>query len=156
MARNKGVFVRPRLDWVLDKLGAGGALTAAGGAGIFSQVSLFNDATPSVAFAVYFIYIGGATNTAVVNVTVGQGSFGAKIRAGQSIISNGPAVGGSIFGGTNATMQGNILLSFFNGNLGQQVFSVTPIYILASGYSLICTSTTSNQAISGSFLWAPL
>src|SRR5438874_11645902 len=137
MPRNKGVFVRPRLDWVLDKLGGGGAGIAAGGAGIFSQVSLFNDATPSVSLAVYFIYVGGSLNTALTNVTVGQGSFGAKVRAGQSIISRGPAVGGSIFCGTNASQQGTILFSFFNGHLAQQIVSVTPIYILAPAYSLI-------------------
>lgn len=152
---SKGVFVRPRWDWTLERGGAGGANQAAV-AGQFAFVLLFNDLSPARALGIYMLYAAGAATGNVLRPFFVAGSLGSLAVVGASVVSNGASPGGSIYSGSALALPGTPLGSFVSGNNGQVWLSTSPLFILSPGYSIGVANTTLNAQITSSFWWAPL
>jgi hypothetical protein len=150
---SKGVFVRPRWDWRLEQAACGGTHVAGVG-GQVPFIALLNDIAPPALIGVYIMI--GSTGVAGNTVSYAwvNGSIGAKVSAGQSVIVNGPQIGGSIWSGNQVAAPGTQLITMNNGANGFLAYATSPIFLVPPNYSLICYSPTAGSALDASFFWA--
>lgn len=152
----KGVFVRPRWDWDLVTAAVGAYSAPAGGAGTFTQVSLYNNGTAGQYLSIYGIVATPAAAGSFVSIYRVPNSTGSNLGFITPCKFDEGVPPGQVFSSALAAVPANPLMVL---TTTQGIFFTlkdTPWFSLPAGYSIMAVNQTAAAALSMSFFYAPL
>jgi len=144
----RGVFARPRRDWITARL-AGGSATQGALALQYSVVGLYNNATTGQYLALY----GFAANTGQLFYTVGNPLSYAT--PGVSLKFDEPVPWGLVGAGGARPQPGVPIFPYLPGAGSTSILSTEPLLLIPAGYALHSATLFSSSVMTAQFLWAP-
>lgn len=152
----KGVFVRPRWDWDLYSAAVGAYSAPAGGAGTFTQVSLYNNGSAGQYLSIYGIIATPAAAGSFVSIYRVAGAPGANLGFITPCKFDEGVPPGLVYSSALAAVPAAPLMVLTTTQGIFFSFRDTPWFSLPAGYSLQAVNNTAAAALSMSYFYAPL